>query len=308
MKFTAEELERLFRSAASLRISRKNREVNKDLENDAGYWTGGRCNWGGSHSLKEDCVTLSRGLNKIEDLKNSEKELRQCTSEQEFNSTKSRLIRKIEELERDLQAKTGSSSSMFGICIIWYDFPDFIESRLTILRNELTRFKENISNQKYKHYEELRLLKLEQRKIEARMKENKTKAQNEKDPSQKALLLQMIEDDGKNLEENLKKQKLIPTANLKFEPDKYVSDLIKSMRKAIENSGNKKRKSSDSDSDEGEHENNSNNSTNTSNSFENTDPDWFSQNQPLIIFSAITLLIIFYFYTHQEEEPNYYDF
>ena len=37
MKFTAEELERLFRSAASLRISRKNREVNKDLEKDSGY-------------------------------------------------------------------------------------------------------------------------------------------------------------------------------------------------------------------------------------------------------------------------------
>ena len=96
------------------------------------------------------------------------------------------------------------------------------------MRSEVNRLKGNISNQQYKQYEEIKLLKLEQKQIENRMKENKRKAQSEKDPAKKALLLQMIEDDGKLLEDNLKKQKAIPTANLKFEPDKYVNDLINS--------------------------------------------------------------------------------
>ena len=104
------------------------------------------------------------------------------------------------------------------------------------------------------------------------MKENKEKAQNEKDPAQKALFLQMIEDDGKSLEENLKKQKLIPAINLKFEPENYVSDLIESMKKAIENSGNKRKKSSNNDGDD-EPKNNLNNSTTNPNSSENQEPD-----------------------------------
>ncbi|CAG8664262.1 8842_t:CDS:2, partial [Ambispora gerdemannii] len=79
--------------------------------------------------------------------------------------------------------------------------------------------------------------KLEQKQIENRMKENKRKAQSEKDPDEKALLLLAIEEDGKKLKKNLEKQKAIPASNLKFEPGKYVSDLIKGMKEAIEKGG-----------------------------------------------------------------------
>lgn len=153
-KYTATELEKLFKSAASLRIARKNKGK-KEYEGDAGYWTGGRCEWGGSHNLREDCETIAQGLGKLEELKTAETELQQSTSEQEFNSIKSRLIRQTEELEKDLQMKTGSTSSMFGICIIWSDFPSFIESRLKILRNETSAFRGKLNSQQYKFYEEL---------------------------------------------------------------------------------------------------------------------------------------------------------
>lgn len=32
---------------------------------DAGYWTGGRCDWGGSHNLTEDCQALANFANAI---------------------------------------------------------------------------------------------------------------------------------------------------------------------------------------------------------------------------------------------------
>jgi hypothetical protein len=137
-----------------------------------------------------------------------------------------------------LQIKTSNSSSMFGICCIWADYSDFIDSKLKPLRNEVKQLQEKISKSEYKFFTELKTLKLEQRQIEQRMKDNKQKATNEKDSAKKALLLQLIEEDGKQLETNLRKQKEIPTSNLKFEPDKYVNDLVSAMKEAIEKKGN----------------------------------------------------------------------
>ena len=308
-------LERQFKSAASLRIRKKERS-NTNYTNDADYWTGGRCNWGGSHNLSEDCGKIAHSFDKIEELKKVEKELQGCTSEREFNAIKSRLTRQAEEIEEGLKEKTGSGSSMFGICIIWGEYNDFLDSKLKPLRNEVNRLKENINNQQYKYYEELKLLKLEEKKIEARMKESKRKAQYETDPDQKALLLQMIDDDGKNLEENLKKQKLIPTANLKFEPDKYVSDLIESMKKAIsenergnDNSGGSRRNRPQNEDENnndrnGNSENSNNSSSSNSGGSEDNDqpqPNFFQENQFLIL-GTLGLLTFFYFYTQNQYE------
>jgi len=304
MKFTAEELENYFKKTALSRIIKKSKG-NKKYEKDAGYWTGGKCNWGGSHNLKEDCETLVRNLNKLDDLKTAKKELESCTSSQEFESVKQRLIRQAEELERGLQAKIdytaddnrSKSNSVFGICVIWDNYQDFTENRIRSLKKEVTSFKDRISQEKYKYYEELRLLKLEQKKVEDRIKENKAKSEKETDPAQKALLLQMIEDDGKKLKENLEKQKAIPTSDLTFNPDKYVSNLIK----GIEKNKNNNSANPDSSDDDSDTDNNSENGNN------NTSQNFFQTNQPLI-FGAIAILLIYYFYTYQEEEPNYYDF
>src|SRR6185369_14463768 len=68
------------------------------------------------------------------------------------------------------------------------------------------------------------------------MEENKRKAMNEKDPAQKALLLQLIEDDGKKLKANMKKQQELSN-KFNFDPNKRIDDLIESIKEAIENSG-----------------------------------------------------------------------
>ena len=321
MTYDAKTLEREFKGAASLRIARKNRG-NRDYSRDADYWTGGKCDWGGGHNLSKDCQEISKGFGKLDDLKKVEQELQRCTSEREFNSTKSRLIRQAEELENGLQAKTSATSSMFWICIIWSYYESFLESKLRPLRSEVSRLKENINNQQYKHYEEIKLLKLEQKQIENRMRENKRKAENEKDPDKKALLLIAIEEDSKLLKKNLEKQKAIPTSNLRFEPDKYVSDLINSMKEAIKNSGGggpgdgsgsgrNKNKNDNDDSDDDINcpgSNTGGGSNPTSN-----EPKGKESNQPtqqqLIIFGSIACLVIFYLYSQKSKpEPNYYDF
>ena len=306
MTYTAEELEAELKNTALTRIARKNRG-NKSFEKDSGYWTGGRCNWGGSHSLKEDCQRLVQNFNKLDSLKNVEQELRRCTSEQEFNSVKALSIRKIEELERGLQEKNNSSGNAnyaFGICIIWDDYKDLTNNKIDLLQSEIRRLKGQINQERYKCYEDLRILRLEQKKIEDRMRENKREAQSEKDPAKKALLLQIIENDGEKLKENLEKQKEIPTSNLKFEPDKYVADLIESMKKSA---GNKTDENNGSNNpDDSDPDDNISTSKESNNRGE---PSWSQDNQHLIIISVVFLLMVFYLYTQSEqEEPNYYDF
>jgi len=192
------------------------------------------------------------------------------------------------------------------------------------LRSEVNRLKGNINNQQYKYYEEIKLLKLEQKQIENRMKENKRKAESEKDPDKKALLLLAIEDDGKLLKKNLEKQKAIPVVNLNFEPDKYVSDLIKGMKEAIEkggkgssggggSGGNRNRKKDEEDDNEDDDDGNGSGSSgggSGSGSGRNDKKENpLQNNQQLIIFGGIALLVIFYLYSQKpEKEPNYYDF
>src|SRR6185437_11659700 len=70
------------------------------------------------------------------------------------------------------------------------------------------------------------------------MKENQKKAADKNiDSAERALLMQLIEEDGKRLKSNLEKQKEI-NKKFHFNPDKYVSDLLEKMKKAIEK-GNK---------------------------------------------------------------------
>src|SRR5438045_2268460 len=140
------------------------------------------------------------------------------------------------------------------------------------------------------------------------MKENKRKAQEEKDPNKKALLLQLIEDDGRKLEENLKKQKQIPTSNLKFEPDKYVSDLIESMKKAIESGGgsgkgggsgsggSRNRNPRNDDDDDNNNRGNNpsgsgNGNPNSPNHPDQKPPNFFQENQTLILIGVAVLIL-----------------
>ena len=112
-----------------------------------------------------------------------------------------------------------------------------VESKLQECRRSLEQLKSQLGAEKYQYIEELRLLKLEQKQIEARMAENKRKAMNEKDPSKKAALLLLIEEDGKKLEENFRKQKAIPTSKINFNPSEHVRRIMEGVRRALAEKG-----------------------------------------------------------------------
>src|SRR5437773_961176 len=65
----------------------------------------------------------------------------------------------------------------------------YVENKMNDCRRQLENLKSQISGEKYQYVEKLRILKLEQKKIEARMQENKRKAMNQKDPIALIILL-----------------------------------------------------------------------------------------------------------------------
>ncbi|CAG8754123.1 11460_t:CDS:2 [Gigaspora margarita] len=195
-------------------------------------------NLGGSHNLHEDCETLTKSFNKMESLREIKEELKKCTNKSEYDAKKKNYIRKCEESLRGLKEKT-TSSSMFGICIIWSDegMNKHVISKLNSFCGDLEKLKSDLEREDYKWIQELKQLQLEEKEINRRIEENKRKAMNEKDPAQKALLLQMIDEDGKKLKANLKKQQEL-SKKFNFDPNKRIDDLIKAIKDAIEgNSG-----------------------------------------------------------------------
>src|SRR5215210_7706208 len=152
------------------------------------------------------------------------------------------------------------------------------------------------------------------------MEENKRKAMNEKDPAQKALLLQLIEDDGKKLKANMKKQQELSN-KFNFDPNKRIDDLVESIKEAIKNGGrdgsggggsgrNKNKNDNDDDNDNnGGSGSSSTGDGSGSGGEKDKNQDLPQNNQQLIIIVGLAALVIFYLMNQkQEKEPNYYDF
>ena len=317
--YTTEELVRSFQKVARIR------KGNKNFANDAGYWDGGRCEWGGSHNLKEDCETIANSFNKINSLKEIKEELQKCTSKNEYDIKKSNYIRKCDEILSGLQMKTGSASSMFWICIIWNhkDTNKTVESKVKVAREELQKLKTNLEKEDYKWVQEIKELNLEINKINQRMEENKRKAMKETDPVKKAALIQAIEEDGIILQQKYKKRKELGS-KLIFNPDKYVSDLVEAMKKAIKRSRNKNKTPGSgggnnnptdpnaSDSDDESSDDEDNNGNNGGERKKKDKSNFFQKNKQLILIGGIASLVIFYLYSQknepQRQEENYYNF
>jgi len=310
-RYSAEELERIFRDAGRIR---KGKEEFKD---DAGYWDGGACNWGGTHNLKEDCQTLATSFNKMESLREIKEQLKACTSNQEYEAKKSNYIRKCEEVLQGLQVQTSSSSSMFGICIIWADQATNkgVISKLNICQESLIKLKSDLQRENYKWVQELNQLKFEERQITQRMESNKRKAMSKDiSPSEKVAILQAIEEDGRILKKNYEKQKEISN-KFNFDPNKKVNDLIEKMKRVIEkrnrsNSGSGGDKgnqtdSGDSDSDDEITENRGENSRTTPLNQEvndNQPTNWWQENQELLLITSGLLLIAYLYYQNEKAE------
>jgi len=106
-QYNAQSIEQLFRSHASLRISKKRRDDSL-FKNDAGYWDGGRCDWGGAHNLEEDCERLASFFTEIKELKNARNKLIKFDNQQEFERNKQN------QLKWELIILTGTTASQIN--------------------------------------------------------------------------------------------------------------------------------------------------------------------------------------------------
>jgi len=156
------------------------------------------------------------------------------------------------------------------------------------------------------------------------MEENKKKASDKNiNPVEKAILLQLIEDDSKKLKSNLEKQNKFAN-KLKFDPEKYTSDLLNSIKEAIkkgrkdkDNNNTKNNNSETNNPDNSNSEDNESGSdevppttpNNNGDKKEDKSSDWFQENKQIILISTIASLIIFLLYSQKAKKPNYsYDY
>jgi len=191
-------------------------------------------------------------------------------------------------------------------------------------RRQLENLRSQIGGEKYQNVENLRLLKLQEKKIKDRISELRRDASKEKDPTKKARILLLIEEEGKKLEDNLRQQKAIPASGIKFDPKQHVDGFIDGIRKALAGKGssggggnpnrpNKPNKPGDkSDEPFG--------GGGGSNSDEGNDPsrpprqrkEKAEKDNSQMILIAVAVIVILFLMTNQskpqrEEEFDYYD-
>jgi len=230
--YTAEDLKKHFERCGRIRIGKN------EFTNDAGYWTGGTCNWGANHNLLEDSRTIANSFAKIDDLAKITEVLKNCHSNQEYEAKKANFIQKCDESINGLRPRCGPSSSMFGICIIWADqaMSPEVEKEIEKCKREVEKIKNAVAKASYKWVEELNRIQLEIDQIKKKMEETKRKAMNEKDPKKRAALLLEIEEDGKLLQQKYREHQEHSNKFGHIDPSKYVSGLVEAMKRAIEKS------------------------------------------------------------------------
>src|SRR5438105_333079 len=114
----------------------------------------------------------------------------------------------------------------------------YVENKMQDCRRDLDNLRSQLGQEKYQYIKKLRELKLEEDKLRRQIDENRRKASREKDPAKKRALLLLIEEDGRKLEENLRKQQAIPKSGIDFNPSQHVSDLIDGIRRALQGNSN----------------------------------------------------------------------
>jgi len=225
-------IETEFKRAAISRISQK-KSGNSAFANDAGYWDGGRCNWGAAHNLVEDCEKLAEFFGGITELRNCRKELLTFNNQEEFNKSKQALLEKVNEAINNLQMRTSNNSSIGGVCIIWESFADHFNKIINDFRNEVERLKNDIENVAYNEAKELQKLLSDERKLQKEIEENERKARNEPDENKKRQFIFLAGQAKDKWKKLLERKKQLKTARLgdDFNPDQHIDDFLK----AIEN-------------------------------------------------------------------------
>lgn len=272
---------------------------NNDYAGDAGYWEGGRCNWGGSHKLEEDAEQLANFFNSVADISNDINNIKLSANEQAFNSNKQQLVSKIQGLISKCQMT--SYYSVASICCIWNDFFGiFLKKYLDNFSAKLRRNLTEVEKLEPKHQKELLDLEKEAREAESAYKENLEKANNETDPVKKAEFVVLANKASKKAQELKRRIKNNPLAQLAS--FNYLDDLRALINGNVPPNVTPDRTPSGGGSGDG-------GNNQTPNPLE--DPKQFFEQNQMMIFIALAVLALFYLNSQNSNDyrrRNYYDY
>ena len=228
MTYNAQELRTKLKIMAQPRVNQKKLGDSR-YANDAGYWEGGRCNWGAAHNFQEDCEKLAEFFSSITELKNARKELLTFNNQDEFVNNKQSLLEKVNEAINGLQMKTSSNSSIAGVCIIWEDFSDKLSLIIGDFRKDLELLKTDIERVEYNEAKELQKLLSDERKLQKEIEENERKARNEPDDNKRKQFIFLAGQAKDKWKKLLERKIQLKTARLgdDFNPDSHIDDFLK---------------------------------------------------------------------------------
>lgn len=284
---TAEDLKNTFLKITGYRQA-------QGVSGDANYWTGGRCNWGGSHNLMEDARCLESFFNSVAGINDDMENIKLSANEEIFISNKQQLINKIQGCIS--KCRTTSATSVGGICIIWNDFfGSFLKKYLDTFSGKLKRQLAVVEKLEPKHQQELLDLENQASAAKREYEENLRKAD---DPNlseqEKAEFIALANKAAKKAEEikkRIKNNPLTQASNFNFLDDiKALSsgNVPSNVTPDKRNFGNENFNASGSGS------------SNFSSFSKNSD------NQQLIIIAAIAIVVIFLL-LNKKEDAQYYE-
>lgn len=155
--------------------SEERRKAGDKAHGDAGYWNGGRCEWGGSHNLQEDCNALAEFFNATASISDDVEKIKLSANETIFNQNKQASISKIQDCISKCQ--TSNTYSIASVCCIWSDyFGSFLKPFLNTFSSKLQRQLGDVQKLEPKHQKELLQLEQEARELQSAYDENLKKA------------------------------------------------------------------------------------------------------------------------------------
>lgn len=276
---------------------------------DAGYWQGGRCNWGGSHNLSEDSQALAKFANSVANISNEKQNLTLAINEQEFNNKKQQLVNRLQDCINKCQ--TSDSYSVASICCIWNDFfGSFLKPWLDGLRQKFQADLNQLQGIEPKHQKEVLQLEAEIRGAEAKYNEAMANAAKETDPAKKAQFIAIAQGAERTIKQA--KQKLIRNPLSKYVEYSrlmdYVSDLERMFKGNVPNKPPTVPKTNPNSGGSGSGSGTGGNNPDGGQTpwtpwggSSNSNNQRTDGQQQLIIFAGLALLIIFYLYSQKEE-------
>ena len=268
------------------------RKAGDKASGDAGYWTGGQCEWGGSHNLQEDCESLAQFFNNANSITDDVGEIKLSANEQIFNQRKQTLVNKVKDLLGKCQ--TSDSYSVASVCCIWNDyFGSFLKPFLETFSVKLSIQLTSIEKLEPRHQKELLQLEQEARELQSSYEDNVKKANDPNNsPENKTkflLLASQISEKAKRLKQRISQN---PLADLsRFSNLDELKTLLQG-KVPRKSSSKKESKKDESDDDEGLNNNKKENK------------DFFEQHKTAIFVFASLLIVLLVTYSQEDEDQE----